>query len=222
MTDQTPSPKTLPLPVMLLGIVLLVAGVLVARYALGPHESASSGELPAHYLQPGKPITGFHLLDDNQQPFDTNRFKGKWTFMFFGYTNCPDVCPTSMLVMKSVWAQLPFKVKSAPALQMVFVSVDPDRDTLTRLKSFVTFYNPDFLGVTGKADQIDVLTKQVGVLYGFDDDPDNHSYTVQHSAQIILVDPTGQMRAVFSPPHKAEDLVHSFIQIRNYYLKVNS
>ena len=217
MTNETPSPPRLPLPVMLLGLILMALGVLVARYLLGPHTHSDSGDVPAHYLQPGKPITGLNLIDYNQQRFDETRLRGKWTFMFFGYTNCPDVCPTTMLVMKSVWAKLPAEVKTAPAPQMIFVSVDPDRDTPQRLKSYVTFYHPDFLGVTGKADQIDVLTRQVGVLYGFDDDPENKSYTVQHSAQIILIDPGGKMRAVFSPPHKADELVHSFIQIRNYY-----
>ena len=202
---------------MLLGLILMILGVLVARYLLGPHEQSPASDVPAHYLQPGKPIAGLNLIDYNKQRFDESRLKGKWTFMFFGYTNCPDVCPTTMLVMKAVWAKLPAEAKAAPVPQMVFVSVDPDRDTPDRLKKYVTFYHPDFLGVTGKADQIDVLTRQVGVLYGFDDDPENKSYTVKHSAQIILIDPSGKMRAVFSPPHQADELVRSFIQIRNYY-----
>jgi protein SCO1/2 len=217
MTDKAPQPQRLPLPVMLLGLVLVIVGALAARYVLGPKEPALSAKLPPHYLEPGKPITGFHLIDYNRQPFDASRFKGRWTFMFFGYTNCPDVCPTTMLVMKSVWAKLPAPAKAAPAPQMVFVSVDPDRDTPERLKEYVTFYRPDFIGVTGKADEIDILTRQVGVQYGFDDDPDGKGYTVKHSAQIILVDPSGKMRAVFSPPHKVDDLVRSFVQIRNYY-----
>jgi protein SCO1/2 len=219
MTQDTPPQQQLPLPVILIGLVLMVLGVLAARYVLSPHQQASplpSG-LKATYLQDGKPITGFSLVDYNKQRFDASRFKGKWTFLFFGYTNCPDVCPTTMLVMKSVWAKLPAEAMSAPAPQLVFVSVDPDRDTPERLKKYVTFYRPDFLGVTGNADQIDILTKQVGVLYGFDDDPDGKGYTVKHSAQIILVDPTGKERAVFSPPHKVDDIVRSFVEIRNYY-----
>ena len=217
MTDKVPQPQRLPLPVMLLGLVLVIVGALAARYILGPKEPTLSAKLPPHYLEQGKPITGFDLIDYNRQRFDASRFKGRWTFMFFGYTNCPDVCPTTLLVMKSVWAKLPTEAKAAPAPQMVFVSVDPDRDTPARLKDYVTFYRPDFIGVTGKADQIDILTRQVGVQYGFDDDPDGKGYTVKHSAQIILVDPSGKMRAVFSPPHKVDDLVRSFVQIRNYY-----
>jgi protein SCO1/2 len=217
MTNETPPQPRLSLPLMLIGLALMVLGVLAARYVLGPHQPALQDKLPPHYLQPGKPITGFDLIDYNKQRFDETRFKNRWTFMFFGYTNCPDICPTTMLVMKSVWAKLPAEAKAAPTPQLVFVSVDPDRDTPEKLKSYVQFYHPDFLGVTGKADQIDILTRQVGVLYGFDDDPDGKGYTVKHSAQIILVDPTGKMRAVFSPPHKVDDIVRSFVQIRNYY-----
>lgn len=217
MNDKAPQPQRLPLPIMLLGLILVIVGALAARYVLGPKEPVLSAKLPPHYLEPGKPIIGFSLIDYNHQPFDASRFKGRWTFLFFGYTNCPDVCPTTMLVMKSVWAKLPAEAKAAPAPQLVFVSVDPDRDTPDRLKDYVTFYRPDFIGVTGKANQIDILTRQVGVQYGFDDNPDGKGYTVKHSAQIILVDPGGKMRAVFSPPHKVDDLVRSFVQIRNYY-----
>jgi len=219
MSDDHPQQQSLSLPVILFGLALMAGGVLAARYFMEPHTAKTSqpADIEATYLADGKPITGFHLQDDNHQPFDASRFKGKWTFLFFGYTNCPDVCPTTMLVMKSVWAKLPASARAVPAPQLVFVSVDPDRDSPNKLKKYVSFYQPDFIGVTGKADQIDILTRQVGVLYGFDDDPDGKGYTVKHSAQIILVDPTGKMRAVFSPPHKVEDIVNSFVRIRIFY-----
>lgn len=218
MTDPI-SPQKVSLPLVIGGIVLMILGVLTARYILGPHQrhAALPNDLQATYLEQGKPIADINLTDDNHKPFDAARFKDKWTFMFFGYTNCPDVCPSTMLVMKGVWQSLPADARSEPSPQMVFVSVDPDRDTLDKLKKYVAFFNPDFLGVTGKAAQIDKLTNQVGVLYGFDDDPDGKGYTVKHSAQIILIDPKGDMRAVFSPPFKTEDMVKTFVQIRNYY-----
>jgi len=212
----------MPLPLTIAGMVLLLVGVLAARYLLSPHGQAISPEAPPHYLKDARRITGFSLLDDNNQPFAPGRLQGKWTFMFFGYTNCPDVCPTTLLVMKSVWAKMPAALKSAPGPQLVFISVDPDRDTPQRLKKYVRFFHPDFIGVTGKADQIDKLTNQVGVRYGFDDAADGKGYTVNHSAQIILLDPEGKMRAVFSPPHKADAILHEYIQIRNYYNKVAS
>lgn len=210
--------KSINWPLVIVGLAVMVAGALVAHYALGPRQSASLPEdLQATYLPQGKPISGLQLSDHNQAVFDESRFKDKWSFLFFGFTNCPDICPTTMLVMKSVWNKLPEAAKQSPAPQMIFVSVDPQRDTLDKLQKYVTFYHPDFLGVTGELDQIDMLTKQLGVLYGFEDPTEDGNYTVNHSSQIILVDPQGNMRAVFSSPHLVDEIVRSFASIRNYY-----
>lgn len=201
---------------MLTGLVLLVLGVFAARYFMTSHSPVVGGKPPPHYLQPGKPLKGFSLIDYNRQPFTPSRFKGKWTFLFFGYTNCPDVCPTTLFMLRTVWNKLPTQVKKAPAPQMVFVSVDPKRDTPERLKKYVTFYHRGFIGVTGKVAQINKLTHQAGINYSFTKHADG-SYTVNHSAQIILVDPSGEMRAVFSPPQKVNELINGYEQIRNFY-----
>lgn len=218
MSTEKSTMKSINWPLVIVGLAVMVAGALVAHYALGPRQSASLPEdLQATYLPQGKPISGLQLSDHKQAVFDESRFKDKWSFLFFGFTNCPDICPTTMLVMKSVWNKLPEAAKQSPAPQMIFVSVDPQRDTLDKLQKYVTFYHPDFLGVTGEMDQIDMLTKQLGVLYGFEDPTEDGNYTVNHSSQIILVDPQGNMRAVFSSPHLVDEIVRSFASIRNYY-----
>jgi len=218
MSTDTSKRKAINWPLVILGLAVMVAGAVVAHYALEPRQSASLPEdLQATYLPQGKPISGLQLQDHNQAPFNESRFKDKWSFLFFGFTNCPDVCPTTMLVMKSVWDKLPEAARQAPAPEMIFVSVDPQRDTLDKLKQYVTYYHPAFLGVTGELDQIDVFTRQLGVLYGFEDPNAEGNYTVNHSSQIILVDPQGNMRAVFSAPHLTDEIVKSFIAIRNYY-----
>ena len=215
-TGDSKSTRTRSLTWISIALVAMVAGLLLAKYVI-----PTSRPLPVlsggTFLPEAKNLSPFQLIDYDGKPFGPKQLQGKWSFVFFGYTNCPDVCPTTMLVMKSVWAKLPAEAKAEPSPQMIFVSVDPDRDTPDKLKKYVTFYHPDFLGVTGKADQIDILTRQVGALYGFEDNPDGKGYTVNHSAQIILVDPSGKMRAVFSPPHKVDDIVRSFVKIRNYY-----
>lgn len=218
MTTEKSTSKSINWPLVIVGLAVMVAGALVAHYALGPRQSASLPEdLQATYLPQGKPISGLQLKDHNQAVFDESRFKDKWSFLFFGFTNCPDICPTTMLVMKSVWNKLPESSGNAVAPQMIFVSVDPQRDTLDKLQKYVTFYHPDFLGVTGELDQLDMLTKQLGVLYGYEDPTEDGNYTVNHSSQIILVDPQGNMRAVFSSPHLVDEIVKSFDSIRNYY-----
>ena len=100
---------------------------------------------------------------------------------------------------------------------MVFVSVDPDRDTPELLKQYVRYFDPSFIGVTGKADEIDKLTGQLGILYGFEDKDAEGNYNVNHSAQFVLIDPQGRLRAVISPPHDPATIASNFQTIRNYY-----
>jgi protein SCO1/2 len=214
--------------IVVLGLLAMLAGVVfwvVIKPQLTQVGSSSEHGLPkdiaSAYIPGGRPLAGIRLIDHNGQPFTEQRFKGKWTFMFFGYTHCPDVCPTTMLIMKAVWARLPEAAKQAPEPQMLFVSVDPDRDTPEILKSYATFYNPEFLGVTAKHKYLDILTKQVGALYGYDDGVNEGEYTVNHSAQLVLIDPDGRFRAVFSPPLAVDDIVRTFPAIREYYQRVD-
>ena len=197
----------------------LVVAIIVWQFVLRPTEQRLPEQLQATVLPKGKPIVGLSLKDHNGQLFTEQQFKGKWSFLFFGFTHCPDVCPTTMLVMKAVWAKLPASARAAPQPQLYFVSVDPQRDTPELLKSYATFYNPEFIGITGNNNQLDVLVNQVGALYGYEDGEKEGEYTVNHSAQIILIDPSGNMRAVFSPPYQADEIVKTFVSIREFFSK---
>ena len=206
-----------------LSVIFLTAGLVVAiivwQFVLRPTDQRLPDQLQATVLPKGKPIVGLSLKDHNGQLFTEQQFKGKWSFLFFGFTHCPDVCPTTMLVMKAVWAKLPASARAAPQPQLYFVSVDPQRDTPELLKSYATFYNPEFIGITGNNNQLDVLVNQVGALYGYEDGEKEGEYTVNHSAQIILIDPSGNMRAVFSPPYQADEIVKTFVSIREFFSK---
>jgi len=169
------------------------------------------------YIPEGRPVVGIRMRDQNNQPFTEEQFKGKWSFLFFGFTNCPDVCPTTLLVMKSVWAKLPETAKKSPEPQLIFVSVDPDRDTPAILKNYVKYYHPDFIAITGEHKYLDILTVQVGALYGYEDGETEKDYTVNHSAQIVLIDPQGYFRGVFTSPHQVDEIVKTFTAIRDYH-----
>lgn len=218
--------KTPNLPLILLGagIIAMILGFvlwgLVKPYLEQSRETGESQlprEIASAYIPKGRPLAGIRLTDHNNQPFTEERFKGKWSFMFFGYTHCPDVCPTSLLVMKAVWSKLPASARQAPEPQMLFVSVDPDRDTPEILKSYTTYYHPEFLGVTAKHKFLDILTTQVGALYGYEDGETEGDYTVNHSAQVVLIDPQGNFRAVFSPPLIVDNIIKTFTAIREYH-----
>ena len=202
-----------------LGILSLVVGFWLSQQLLNDsNDHKMPQNLEATVLPDARELVGFALSDHDGGPFTPQQIKGHWSFLFFGFTNCPDVCPTALKVMQGVWKTLPTKQGETGHPKLFFVSVDPDRDKPATLKQYVQYFHPEFNAVTGNLDELDKLTNQIGILYGYDDKenkPDD--YTVNHSAQIILVDPRGRMRAVISPPHDPEMISSNFQTIRTFY-----
>ena len=202
--------------------VALLSLVLGYWFSQQLHIQNRDGSIPegleATVLDKARPLSAFALQDHDKQPFNEQTIKGHWSFLFFGYTHCPDVCPLALKVMQDTWKQIPHDPNDPAAPRMFFVSVDPDRDTPELLKQYVRYFDPAFIGVTGKADEIDKLTGQLGILYGFEDkDPETGNYNVNHSAQFLLIDPQGRLRAVVSPPHDPATIASNFQTIREYY-----
>ncbi len=188
------------------------------QYQSQSRTGAIPADLEATVLEQPRTLSAFSLQDHDNKPFTDQSLKGHWSFLFFGYTHCPDVCPIALKVMQDTWKQIPHDPADQAAPRLFFVSVDPDRDTAELLKQYVRYFDPSFTGVTGKADEIDKLTGQLGILYGFEDkDPETGNYNVNHSAQFILTDPQGRMRAVISPPHDPATIASNFQTIREYY-----
>lgn len=132
--------------------------------------------------------------------------------MFFGYINCPDVCPTTLMTMNQVAKKLPQE-----SINYVFVTVDPNRDSAEKLKEFVSYFNPDFIALTGKKADIDLLSKKLGVIYDYEGDIEAGSYVVNHYAAILVIDPKGRLRAHILPPHPVDKVVDAVNRIRDYY-----
>lgn len=169
------------------------------------------------------PLPLFTLTDHNGEEFNKWSLNRNWTFMFFGYIYCPDVCPTAMVDLSDVYKALEesgdliekkFKVNT----QVVFVTVDPDRDTVAELKDYVPHFNKAFIGVTGDLQEIDSIARPMGVAYtqvpGKDSDGD---YYIDHSASLMLLDPLGRLRASFPPPHDPVKIVEEYRRIRDKY-----
>lgn len=203
-----------------IGVLSLVVGLWLSQQMLmNNNDTRVPSNLDATVLPNARPLVGFSLLDQNGERFSPKQLQGQWSFLFFGFTNCPDVCPTTLKVMQTMWKTLPTKMGDKGHPKLYFVSVDPDRDKPETLKQYVQFFNPEFYGVTGKLDELDKLTNQIGILYGYDEKEDSkdQEYIVNHSAQLILVDPKGRMRAVISPPHIAKTIGSNFQTIRVFY-----
>lgn len=187
------------------GIVAIASGMMLSRALLrdgGPTDiGVQAGLAKATLLTPARPLPQFALVDHSGAGFDPARLKGRWSLLFFGFTRCPDVCPTTLGVL----AQAEKSLADLPATQrpqIVLVSVDPQRDTPEQLASYVRFFSPSFLGVTGTQESIDSFARALGVPFAISKSPaGNGDYTVDHSAALFLVDPQGAMRALFSTPH---------------------
>jgi len=218
-SEKKKSIKNLILPISI-GAISLIFGLWLSQQMLmSNNDTHVPKNLDATVLPNARALADFRLFDQNKQVFSPAQLKGHWSFLFFGFTNCPDVCPTTLKVMQAVWKTLPTKVGEPGHPKLYFISVDPDRDSAETLKKYVQYFNPEFIGVTGKLDELDKLTNQIGVLYGYDekDDDNDKEYIVNHSAQLILIDPKGRMRAVISPPHIAKTIAANFQTIRTFY-----
>lgn len=207
-----------------IGMLLLVLASVALGFWASQQFLISSNDtkippgLDATVLPHARVLQPFALKDHDGNPFTPEQLKGHWSFMFFGFTNCPDVCPTTLKTMQDMWRQLPTKAGDAGHPKLYFVSVDPERDKLDTLKPYVTYFNKEFVGVAGPLNELDKLTNQIGVLYGYEDrDEETKDYVVNHSAQLILIDPQARMRAVISPPFDASILAQTYKTIRLFY-----
>ncbi len=190
------------------GHKLLIVAVALAALTLGGVASyLTSRTVPPQIdglLWPqSKALTAIALEDHHRQPFTLERLKGRWTLLFFGYTHCPDVCPVTMSVLKNALAMMAGADTDAEAPQVVFVSVDPARDTLDHMAAYVSHFSPEFLGVTGAEPDLKAFARQIGILYILGEPDAGGDYLVDHTAAIFLVDPRGHLVALFQAPHDA-------------------
>ena len=151
-------------------------------------------------LKDPRGLKPFRLQDHNGTAFDLSQLKGKWSLLFFGYTNCPDICPTTLTTLNQLHGELKKKPEQLKDMQFVFISVDPKRDQVTKLKNYVQFFNKEFRGVTGKKDEIARLAKQVGAHYEVLDKSGKENYAVNHTAAIFIINKEGQYFGLMSPP----------------------
>lgn len=171
-------------------------------------ELANSLVLPSDF----KAVPEFSLLDVNAEALDESVFEGEWSIVFFGFTHCPDVCPITLTVMKDVIEKI--KTTDVPEPQTLFVSVDPKRDTPEIMKRYMSYFNEDFIGVTGELGAIHQLTNALGIVTAYTVRKDNpEEYDVDHTASMLLIDPMGRMRGKFTAPHSVDTIVSDYTTI---------
>lgn len=185
----------------------VLAGAATAWFTTGGDEPPALAQ--ATLFDAPRPLPDFRLVDHAGRTFDRERLRGHWHFLFFGFTNCPDVCPTTLATLAAVRAGL----RDLPASERpgaVLVSVDPERDTPVALARYVPHFDPAFVGVTGDPAAIAALTRELGVVVMIGAPTGDGDYTVDHTAALFLIDPDGAWTAVFGAPHATDTIARDF------------
>jgi len=145
-------------------------------------------------------LSPFSLTQGNGEPFTDHHLYGKWSLVFFGYTRCPGICPTTLTMLGKAARQFE---KQGVSPQVVFISLDPKTDDVKAVHDYATHFNPNFIGVTGELEQIHRLSNQLGITHV------KNGKLIDHTGALLVINPDGQYHAVFSAPTLA-GLTHDF------------
>lgn len=218
-----PWPPTLPAAARRVPLLIAAVAVLVAAAALGwrwlrpppapaPHfVEVANG---AYVLPKPDTLADFRLVKHDGTIFDNQSLKSRWTFLIFGYTFCPDFCPTTLVEFAHVHRQLAQRPQGTRDVQFVMVSVDPARDTPELLGRYVPQFNREFIGATGEPAVIARLADSVGAVYARAPGSSGDNYLIDHSTAVLLINPNGALQGVFAAPHVAKDMVQAFAKMR--------
>ncbi len=184
---------------ILVALIAVVIGLTVSK-ALNRQEQVNPAQLldaGIVLLPQGRPMPEVRLIDQNGAVQSVDQLQGAWTVLFFGYTFCPDICPTTLAELRQLKGMLPEDTRDS--LQVVLVSVDPARDTPQQLKEYLAFFDTGFRGLTGELADIQKLSNSVGIPFipGDESKPD---YTVDHSGNLALIGPDGRQRGFIRAP----------------------
>ncbi len=189
----------------------ILAGIVAALYFR--HDANAPAVLErATLFQESRALPEFALVDQAGRAFGRERLRGHWTFLFFGFVNCPDICPTTLATLASARKALA-DLPAGERPEVVFASVDPGRDSPESLARYVAHFDPSFTGATGNASAIADLTESLGVAVIVGPLAVDDSYSVDHTAAIFLVDPEARVTALFGTPHDTATIADDFRRI---------
>ena len=202
------------LVMIVLAILSIGAGVYVQR-------SGQNTETPTNLnnmiiLPIGRPLTESPFVDHRGKPFGLDRLRGRWTILFPGFTNCPDICPTTLQMLAGVKQRMQ-QAGNWGNYQVVLMSVDPQRDTTQRLSSYVTHFDSEFIGINGDVASTEAFARQIGIVFFTKEPNEDGNYEVDHSASIILINPKAEWVGAITTPFKRDDIVDDLTKLAKFY-----
>jgi len=180
-------------------LVTLLSLLLLGSVAVATEDEA----LVAGVFSPPRAAPEFSLRGSDGKELNLGRFRGKVVILEFGFTSCPDVCPTTLVALAEAHKKLG---PEADQLQVVYVTVDPERDDVARLREYLAAFDPTFVGGTGTAEELAAVRRSYGVAANKTTTGDG--YTFAHSSYTCLIDRTGSLRALMPYGHSSDDYVH--------------
>ncbi len=190
---------------VLVALIALVIGLTVHKVL-----DRRGGTDPAQLLDAGiillpqsRQVPSLSLTDQDGNALAVDELKGRWSLLFFGYTFCPDICPTTLAQMREVKGLLPAEARER--LRVVLVSVDPNRDTPQQLKQYLGYFDPSFIGLTGDLERIQTLANGVSIPF-IPADTSKPGYTVDHSGNLVIIGPDGRQRGFIRAPLNSQKL----------------
>jgi len=199
-----------PQRIVILAIVAFAAGLILARM-LAPSTPAPPQTERATVFSAPRAVPPLDLLDQDGRPLGPDFFDGHWTLVFFGFTQCPDVCPTTLATLAQVVRQLG-DLPTGEQPRVLLVSVDPERDTQDILAPYVRFFDPAFLGARGSLEATAAAAGAFNVPYAKVPLPDG-GYTLDHGSGIFIVGPSGGTEAYLSAPHEAAIIARDYRKV---------
>ncbi len=191
--------------------IALAGGYLVWRHGRGPAPVTPESALRSvTVVADDRPLPAFRLGSPGGA-ITNESLRGHWTFVFFGYTQCPDACPTSLSLLAQVERHL--EAGGKPRAAVLFVSVDPRRDSMALLARYLPAFDPAFVGATGSDAELASLAGHLGVYYLRHDETDRQHYVVDHTSAIYLINPQVRLEAVFSEPFDAGRIAADFLAL---------
>jgi protein SCO1/2 len=191
---------------ILVAIVAVVLGLTVNRVLSGKGQGDQTALIDAGVilLPQSRNVPDLKMTDQDGQPVSLDSLKDKWTLLFFGYTFCPDICPTTLAQLRQIKSELP--KEAVDKLRIVLVSVDPNRDTPQQLKTYLGYFDKQFVGLTAPVDSIQKLANAVSIPF-IPADTSKPNYTVDHSGNLALLGPDGTQRGFIRAPLNNQKLV---------------
>lgn len=214
MVDKT---KRITLTIIiLLAIMALSAGVFVSQH-MHAKKKVDVSKLHGTLLDVPRPVQAFSLTGIDARLFNNDSLRGSWTMMFFGFTHCGSMCPTTMAELGKMYRLLKEKgVKTLP--QVVMISVDPERDSQKKLGNYVKAFDPHFYGARGSETSIKAMTREMGIAYikiAPEGTIDASNYDIEHTGTVMLFNPQGELAAFFTSPHQADLLAQDYMMLVN-------